>query len=79
MRYTLCWPLRLRHLQGLAALSVNWGAWAGSGMAEKAGIERIERQGFAALQPAAGLYLAAFYRALRPCQCMHAENVRMYG
>jgi len=48
-------------------------------MAEKAGIERMERQGFGALQPAAGLYLAAFHRALRPCQCMHAENVRIEG
>ena len=41
----------------MAALSVNWGAWAGSGMAEKAGIERMERLGFGALQPAAGMSL----------------------
>ena len=41
-------------LQGVAALSVNWGAWAGSGMAEKAGVERMERLGFGALRPAAG-------------------------
>ncbi len=45
-------------MQGVAALSVNWGAWAGSGMAEKAGIERMERLGFGALQPAAGLLYA---------------------
>ncbi len=44
----------LAWLQGIAALSVNWGAWAGSGMAEKAGIERMERLGFGALQPVAG-------------------------
>ena len=44
----------LAWLQGTAALSVNWGAWAGSGMAEKAGIERMERLGFGALRPAAG-------------------------
>ena len=42
-------------VQGMAVLSVSWGAWAGSGMAEKAGIERMERLGFGALQPAAGL------------------------
>ena len=42
-------------MQGVAAVSVNWGAWAGSGMAEKAGIERMERLGFGALQPVAGL------------------------
>jgi acyl carrier protein len=41
--------------QGLAAVSVGWGAWAGSGMAEKAGIARMERLGFGALQPAAGM------------------------
>ena len=47
-------PPMLAWLQGIAALSVNWGAWAGSGMAEKAGIERMERLGFGALRPAAG-------------------------
>lgn len=47
--YLLVW------VQGVGALSVNWGAWAGSGMAEKTGIERMERQGFGALQPAAGV------------------------
>lgn len=34
---------------------MNWGAWAGSGMAERAGIERMERIGFGALKPAAGI------------------------
>ncbi len=48
--------------QGVSALSVNWGAWAGSGMAEKADIERMERQGFGTLQPAAGV--AAMARML---------------
>ena len=42
-------------MQGVAALSVNWGAWAGSGMAERAGLQRMMRQGYGALQPAAGL------------------------
>ena len=36
-------------------MSVNWGAWAGSGMAERAGIRRMERIGFGALKPAAGM------------------------
>ena len=39
----------------MAAISVNWGAWAGSGMAEKAGIARMERMGVGALHPGAGL------------------------
>lgn len=39
----------------MAVLSVNWGAWAGPGMAEKAGIDRMQRLGFGALEPAAGV------------------------
>ena len=42
-------------LQGLAAQSVNWGAWAGHGMAAKAGLERMARMGFGAVQPMAGM------------------------
>ena len=43
--------------QGLAALSVQWGAWAGAGMAAHAGLERMERLGFGAVRPAAGMAL----------------------
>ena len=41
-------------LQGVASVSVNWGAWAGSGMAAKAGVARMERMGFGAIEPGAG-------------------------
>lgn len=40
--------------QGLTSVSVNWGAWAGSGMAAGAGLARMERLGFGAIPPAAG-------------------------
>ena len=56
--------------QGVAALSVNWGAWAGSGMAEKAGIVRMERMGVGALQPGAGL--AALGCMLGGLRCLAA-------
>ena len=35
--------------------SVNWGPWAGSGMAAEAGIERMARLGFGAIEPHAGM------------------------
>ena len=35
--------------------SVNWGAWAGSGMAARAGVERMARLGFGAVAPEAGM------------------------
>ncbi len=41
-------------MQGIASASVNWGAWAGSGMAAKAGVARMERMGFGAIEPSAG-------------------------
>jgi hypothetical protein len=41
-------------LQGLTSVSVNWGAWAGGGMAAGAGLARMERLGFGAIPPAAG-------------------------
>ena len=40
--------------QGVATISVNWGAWAGSGMAAKAGVARMDRMGFGAIKPGAG-------------------------
>ena len=40
--------------QGTVSVSVNWGAWAGSGMAAAAGIARMERLGFGAISPAGG-------------------------
>lgn len=52
-------------LQGLPSLSVNWGAWGGSGMAAAAGIARMERLGFGAIPAAAGiLAISAVLRAL---------------
>lgn len=42
-------------LQGMTAESVNWGAWAGHGMAARAGLQRMERLGFGAIEPAAGM------------------------
>ena len=41
--------------QGCAVQSVNWGAWAGHGMAAKAGLERMARLGYGAVQPEAGM------------------------
>ena len=76
---TLAW------LQGVAALSVNWGAWAGSGMAEKAGIERMERLGFGALQPAAGnpslfhVIVASSWCALHVTAPCHLSLNPMHG
>lgn len=53
------------HTQGMATLSVNWGAWAGSGMAAAAGIARMERLGFGAVPAAAGaLAIGAVLRAV---------------
>ncbi len=52
-------------LQGIAGVSMNWGAWAGSGMAAKAGVARMERLGFGAVEPGAGaVVLGALLRSL---------------
>ncbi len=42
---------------GLPALSVQWGAWAGSGMAaaDAGTVARVERTGMALVQPSRGL------------------------
>ena len=46
-------------------VSINWGAWAGSGMASKAGIARMERLGFGSIQAEAGAaVLGALLRSL---------------
>ena len=51
--------------QGVVGISVNWGAWTGSGMAAKAGIERLERLGFGGIRPEAGAAaLGALLRSL---------------
>lgn len=44
-------------LQGRSGSSVQWGAWAGAGMAaaEPTLLQKLLRQGYAAVQPAAGL------------------------
>lgn len=56
---------RVSFIQGLTSVSVNWGAWAGSGMAAGAGLARMERLGFGAIPPAAGAAaLGAVLRSL---------------
>ena len=40
---------------GTPSTTVNWGAWAGAGMAVAAGLERMERLGFGAIEPPKGL------------------------
>jgi len=45
------------HQQGIASASVQWGAWAGAGMAATAPalLVKLQRKGYEAVQPAAGL------------------------
>ena len=43
------------HAQGMPSTTVNWGAWAGAGMAAHAGLERMERMGFGAIAPSQGV------------------------
>lgn len=40
---------------GLPGVAVSWGAWAGVGMAAHAGLERMERMGYGAIRPSAGM------------------------
>lgn len=40
---------------GAPATTVNWGAWAGAGMAANAGLERMKRLGFGAIEPMKGV------------------------
>ena len=42
-------------VQGCPTASVNWGAWAGAGMAARAGVGRMERLGFGLINPSAGV------------------------
>ena len=51
------------------AQSVNWGAWAGHGMAAKAGLERMARLGYGAVPPQAGM-------AALGCLLVHAGGAR---
>jgi acyl transferase domain-containing protein len=47
-----------RRALGLPAVSINWGPWAGAGMAAKLGEvhrHRLRRQGFTAIDPAQGM------------------------
>ncbi|KAK9834736.1 hypothetical protein WJX74_008822 [Apatococcus lobatus] len=53
-------------MQGVPGLAVNWGAWAGAGMAAASGIERLARLGFGAIQPGNGM--AAMGALLRSLQ-----------
>ncbi|KAK9866522.1 hypothetical protein WJX84_008502 [Apatococcus fuscideae] len=61
--------------QGVPGLAVNSGAWAGAGMAAAAGIERMARLGFGAIQPNTGM--AALGSLLRSLQgsCPAAPQV----
>ena len=60
----------MRGAQGLATQTVNWGAWAGHGMAAKAGLERMARLGFGAVQPTAGMSaLGCLLRSLGAAGC----------
>ncbi len=52
-------------VQGVGSMSVDWGAWAGAGMAVRAGLARMERLGVGAIAPSAGL--AALGRLLTGC------------
>ena len=55
-----------RRSQGLPAISINWGPWAGRGMAAALGArdqDRLTRQGWRQIPPSAGL--EAFGRLLR--------------
>jgi hypothetical protein len=48
--------VRLRHEQGLCGSSVQWGAWAGVGMAVDSGVvEQLEAQGMGAVREEQGL------------------------
>ena len=43
--------------RGAAAVSLQWGPWAGGGMASRAVVERLAAQGVGLVQPAGGLLL----------------------
>jgi hypothetical protein len=54
--------------QGVGSLSVAWGAWAGAGMAARAGLARMARLGVGAIAPDAGLAaLSALLSAFGLC------------
>jgi acyl carrier protein len=48
---------------GMAAVSVNWGPWAGAGMAANVGLDKMQRLGYGAIKPEHGaLAIAALCR-----------------
>ncbi|MEM8502457.1 MAG: SDR family NAD(P)-dependent oxidoreductase [Cyanobacteria bacterium P01_D01_bin.1] len=50
----------LRHRQGLPALSINWAAWSGAGLANKIEVEqRLSRAGIPAVDPQVGFDILA--------------------
>jgi acyl carrier protein len=55
---------RYRQSLGLPGLSINWGAWAGDGMAGEAVRERMAARGVSAIPPEEGLALLAQLLAL---------------
>jgi len=63
---------RWRRSRGLAAVSVNWGPWAGSGMAAREGVdERLAARGIRSMDAATGVQaLAAVLQNNREVQCV---------
>ena len=48
--------INIDKMQGVFSISLQWGAWAGAGMAANdALLSRLRRQGYLALRPAVGL------------------------
>ena len=62
-------PFVIKLLQGIKSVSIQWGAWAGAGMAahDNAILARLERVGLGAIRPAEGL--AALQQALSGVSC----------
>ena len=56
-----CSSLTLACMQGCATTSIQWGAWAGAGMAaaDAALLQRLVRQGYGAVTPVQGLGVLA--------------------
>lgn len=67
----------LRRQEGLPALSINWGPWAGAGMAVRSeGAGRLDAQGVGSIEPSDGV--ALFLRLLaEPASASHIGVVRM--
>ncbi len=65
--------------QGSCGTSLQWGAWAGGGMATEATLARLERSGLCALQPLTGLaaladLMASLASHRQPVVCVNPFN-----